>query len=97
LESNELKSWFRQAKAVSDIEQNVLWLHGNPGIGKSTMAMMLAEELPPPQRRIIFPTVIAFFLLFSAIPTLKITERQSHYCEVFCTKSSKRIHLLWNK
>jgi DNA polymerase III delta prime subunit len=46
LESNELKSWFRQAKAVSDIEQNVLWLHGNPGIGKSTMAMMLAEELP---------------------------------------------------
>ncbi|CAI7619766.1 unnamed protein product [Penicillium palitans] len=46
LESDELKCWLRQAKAVSDIEQNVLWLHGNPGIGKSTMATMLAEELP---------------------------------------------------
>lgn len=46
LESDDLKYWFRPAKTVSDIEQNVLWLHGNPGIGKSTMAMMLAEELP---------------------------------------------------
>jgi ankyrin repeat protein len=46
LESDELKYWFRPAKAVSDIEKNILWLHGNPGIGKSTMAMMLAEELP---------------------------------------------------
>ncbi|KAF2999551.1 hypothetical protein E8E15_000479 [Penicillium rubens] len=46
LESVEVKSWFRQAKAASNIEQNVMWLHGNPGIGKSTIAMMLAEELP---------------------------------------------------
>ncbi|KAL2815028.1 ankyrin [Aspergillus cavernicola] len=46
LESDELKSWFRRAKAVADIDQNVLWLYGNPGIGKSTMAMMLVEELP---------------------------------------------------
>ncbi|RHZ62439.1 Pfs, NACHT, and Ankyrin domain protein [Aspergillus thermomutatus] len=46
LESNELKSWFRGAKGVDDVERNVLWLYGNPGIGKSTMAITLAEELP---------------------------------------------------
>ncbi|KAJ5737281.1 uncharacterized protein N7483_002406 [Penicillium malachiteum] len=46
LESNELQIWFRRAKAVSDLERNVLWLYGNPGSGKSTMAMTLAEELP---------------------------------------------------
>ncbi|KAL4974612.1 ankyrin repeat-containing domain protein [Aspergillus desertorum] len=46
LESDQLKSWFRQAELMSDIEQNVLWLYGSPGIGKSTMAMTLAEELP---------------------------------------------------
>jgi len=46
LESDKLKCWLRQAKAVNEIEQNVLWLYGNPGIGKSTIAMILAEELP---------------------------------------------------
>ncbi|GKZ39316.1 hypothetical protein AbraIFM66950_012282 [Aspergillus brasiliensis] len=46
LESSELKSWFRRDKCVNELEQNVLWLYGNPGIGKSTMAMTLAEEIP---------------------------------------------------
>ncbi|EHA19938.1 hypothetical protein ASPNIDRAFT_39357 [Aspergillus niger ATCC 1015] len=41
LESNELKSWFQPARNKS----NVLWLYGNPGTGKSTMAVTLAEEL----------------------------------------------------
>lgn len=46
LESDELKCWFRGAKGADDIDQNVLWLYGNPGIGKSTMAITLIEELP---------------------------------------------------
>ncbi|KAI3003108.1 hypothetical protein CBS147346_5573 [Aspergillus niger] len=41
LESNELRSWFQPARNKS----NVLWLYGNPGTGKSTMAVTLAEEL----------------------------------------------------
>lgn len=61
LESNELKYWCRPAKAVSDIEQNVLWLHGNPGIGKSTMAMMLAEELPKKDYFSNSDSILSFF------------------------------------
>lgn len=63
LESYELKSWFRQAKTASDIEQNVLWLHGNPGIGKSTMAMMLAEELPNKDYFSNSDSILSFFFL----------------------------------
>ncbi|KAL4965602.1 uncharacterized protein BDV14DRAFT_53210 [Aspergillus stella-maris] len=33
-------------KTKADICSNVLWLHGNPGTGKSTMVVTLAEELP---------------------------------------------------
>ncbi|KJK65660.1 hypothetical protein P875_00010100 [Aspergillus parasiticus SU-1] len=46
LETTELKSWFRQKKSVDVLERNVLWVYGNPGIGKSTMAMTLAQEIP---------------------------------------------------
>ena len=46
LDSHELKSWFRQAKAISDVKQNVLWLYSNLGIDNSIIAIMLAEELP---------------------------------------------------
>ncbi|PLB42131.1 Pfs, NACHT, and Ankyrin domain protein [Aspergillus candidus] len=46
LESTELTSWFRRDHDIDSLEQNVLWLYGNPGIGKSTMAMTLVEELP---------------------------------------------------
>ncbi|OJZ79939.1 hypothetical protein ASPFODRAFT_148418 [Aspergillus luchuensis CBS 106.47] len=46
LETSELKSWFRQNKGLDDLERNILWVYGNPGIGKSTMAMTLAQEIP---------------------------------------------------
>jgi ankyrin repeat protein len=61
LESYELKFWFRQAKAASDIEQNVLWLNGNPGIGKSTIAMMIAEELPKKDYFSNSDSILSFF------------------------------------
>ena len=41
LESDEVKSWFHRGNG-----SNVLWLYGNPGTGKSTMAITIAEELP---------------------------------------------------
>ncbi|KAJ5312119.1 hypothetical protein N7508_002949 [Penicillium antarcticum] len=44
-DQDELKFWVRRDKGNDDLERNVLWLYGNPGIGKSTMAMTLAEEL----------------------------------------------------
>ena len=66
LESVEVISWFRQAKAATDIEQNVMWLHGNPGIGKSTMAMMLAEELPKKNDFSRTDSILSFFFCDSS-------------------------------
>ncbi|KAF7122890.1 hypothetical protein CNMCM5793_001000 [Aspergillus hiratsukae] len=39
LESSEIRRWLGH-------ESNILWLHGNPGTGKSTTAITLAEKLP---------------------------------------------------
>ncbi|KAJ5771861.1 hypothetical protein N7520_002390 [Penicillium odoratum] len=58
---NELKTWFRPKKAASDIEENVLWLYGNPGIGKSTMAMTLAEELPKKDYFLDDDSILSFY------------------------------------
>ncbi|KAL3470221.1 ankyrin repeat-containing domain protein [Aspergillus californicus] len=46
LELGEFKSWFQQNKGNACLKDGVLWLYGNPGIGKSMMAITLAEELP---------------------------------------------------
>ncbi|KAL6800468.1 hypothetical protein J3E68DRAFT_398332 [Trichoderma sp. SZMC 28012] len=40
LETEELTAWLGQGQT-----SNVLWLYGNPGTGKSTMAIFLAEQL----------------------------------------------------
>ncbi|KAM6484201.1 hypothetical protein HDV62DRAFT_357636 [Trichoderma sp. SZMC 28011] len=40
LKTEELAAWLGQERT-----SNVLWLYGNPGIGKSTMAIFLTEEL----------------------------------------------------
>ncbi|OGM48619.1 hypothetical protein ABOM_001957 [Aspergillus bombycis] len=45
LETNELNTWLRHHEG-SESRSNVLWLYGNPGTGKSTMAITLTEELP---------------------------------------------------
>lgn len=66
LESVEVISWFRQAKAATDIKQNVIWLHGSPGIGKSTMAMMLAEELPKKDYFSRTDSILSFFFCDSS-------------------------------
>ncbi|KAF3076247.1 hypothetical protein CFAM422_001038 [Trichoderma lentiforme] len=40
LETDELTAWLGQEKT-----SNILWLYGNPGTGKSTMAIYLTEKL----------------------------------------------------
>jgi NACHT domain len=45
LDTFELKTWLGDVKTSSNYS-NILWLHGLPGKGKSTMAITLVEELP---------------------------------------------------
>ncbi|KAL6886872.1 Pfs, NACHT, and ankyrin domain protein [Trichoderma evansii] len=47
LETKELSAWLSSGQTACSESQttNLLWLHGNPGTGKSTMAIFLAEEL----------------------------------------------------
>jgi DNA polymerase III delta prime subunit len=45
-ETHELKSWLGETEVEPQNQPNLLWLHGFPGTGKSTMAITLAEELP---------------------------------------------------
>ncbi|KAF7171152.1 hypothetical protein CNMCM5623_003581 [Aspergillus felis] len=46
LETDELKNWLRIGENRGQKESNIFWLYGNPGTGKSTMAITLTEELP---------------------------------------------------
>ncbi|KAH7163709.1 Pfs, NACHT, and ankyrin domain protein [Fusarium sp. MPI-SDFR-AT-0072] len=46
LDTEELTAWLGSGQATGeDQATHVLWLHGNPGTGKSTMAIFLTEEL----------------------------------------------------
>ncbi|OTA01901.1 hypothetical protein A9Z42_0022420 [Trichoderma parareesei] len=46
--TEEITAWLGSTQKVRSDGQtnNILWLHGNPGTGKSTMAIFLTEELP---------------------------------------------------
>jgi predicted AAA+ superfamily ATPase len=46
LETDELKRWLGEQEAKTENNSNILWLYGNPGTGKSTTAITIAEELP---------------------------------------------------
>ncbi len=46
LETDELKAWSGNPPGRAMDKSNILWLYGYPGIGKSTMAIALAEMLP---------------------------------------------------
>ncbi|RDW64455.1 uncharacterized protein DSM5745_09866 [Aspergillus mulundensis] len=47
LDTEEMKHWLGQGSGMANDreDRNILWLHGNPGTGKSTMAITLVEEL----------------------------------------------------
>ncbi|KAH0489937.1 hypothetical protein TgHK011_001426 [Trichoderma gracile] len=46
--TEEITAWLGSTQKVRSDGQtnNILWLHGHPGTGKSTMAIFLTEELP---------------------------------------------------
>ncbi|GIJ83065.1 hypothetical protein Asppvi_001582 [Aspergillus pseudoviridinutans] len=46
LGTDELKNWLQIGENGAQKESNIFWLYGNPGTGKSTMAITLTEELP---------------------------------------------------
>jgi hypothetical protein len=48
LETEELSAWLDTERRTESQNHatNILWLHGLPGTGKSTMSIFLAEELP---------------------------------------------------
>jgi hypothetical protein len=45
-ETEELQHWLGLSTYNDQEERSMLWLYGNPGTGKSTMAITLSEELP---------------------------------------------------
>ncbi|KAF6802152.1 ankyrin domain protein, partial [Colletotrichum musicola] len=45
LGTDELTAWLASAPESTSPPTDVLWLHGNPGTGKSTMSIFLAEAL----------------------------------------------------
>src|SRR5712664_4267074 len=45
LETEELKKWLRPT-TNTECNGNILWLYDNPGTGKSTMVITMAENLP---------------------------------------------------
>lgn len=45
LSTNKLKTWIHPQDATES-HSSILWLYGNPGVGKSTIAIAIAEQLP---------------------------------------------------
>ncbi|GFF78343.1 hypothetical protein IFM47457_04633 [Aspergillus lentulus] len=66
LGKDKLKSWVQRDRGIDAQEPNILWLHGNPGTGKSTIAITLAEELPKTEDFSIGDRVLAFFFCDSS-------------------------------
>uniref|UniRef100_A0A093V7H5 Vegetative incompatibility protein HET-E-1 n=1 Tax=Talaromyces marneffei PM1 TaxID=1077442 RepID=A0A093V7H5_TALMA len=46
LETEELTDWLEGSKNDDRNGSNILWLHGTPGSGKSTMVITMTDELP---------------------------------------------------
>ncbi|KAL6895021.1 hypothetical protein GGI43DRAFT_424472 [Trichoderma evansii] len=62
LKTDELTCWLGSKKPATSIQRdNILWLHGNPGTGKSTMAIFLTEELSERFSTMENNTLIYFF------------------------------------
>ncbi|KAL7937630.1 hypothetical protein V8C35DRAFT_320413 [Trichoderma chlorosporum] len=57
LDTEEVAAWLGQGETTS----NILWIYGNPGIGKSTMAIFLTEELSTIFNKTIGKTLAFFF------------------------------------
>ncbi|KAK1688658.1 pfs domain-containing protein, partial [Colletotrichum godetiae] len=61
LGTDELTAWLANTPESTLASTDVLWLHGNPGTGKSTMSMFLAEALSETFSRTPNKTLAYFF------------------------------------
>lgn len=66
LKTDELMNWLQLSEPQGEGDSNVLWLYGNPGTGKSTMAMTMADELPKQQAFTTGSKVLAYFFCDSS-------------------------------
>ncbi|OJI99831.1 hypothetical protein ASPVEDRAFT_127771, partial [Aspergillus versicolor CBS 583.65] len=64
LETDELMDWLQMSDSQGG--SSILWLHGNPGTGKSTMAMTMADEIPKLQAFTNKRKVLAYFFCDSS-------------------------------
>lgn len=58
--------WLEISKPRGEGGSNVLWLHGNPGTGKSTMAMTMVDEIPRQQAFTKGSKVLVYFFCDSS-------------------------------
>jgi NACHT domain len=65
LETEELQKWLRSTMNT-EWNENILWLSGNPGTGKSTMAMAMAENLPNQSPFVCGDKTLAYFFCDSS-------------------------------
>ena len=65
LETEELKKWLGPT-TNTECNANILWLYGNPGTGKSTMAITMAEELPNQSPFVYGDKTLAYFFCDSS-------------------------------
>ncbi|KAN0070390.1 hypothetical protein V8E54_011259 [Elaphomyces granulatus] len=65
LETEELGNWLRPTQNT-ECNANILWLYGNPGTGKSTMAITMAEKLPNQSPFVCGDKTLAYFFCDSS-------------------------------
>src|SRR6267378_2179632 len=64
LETEELKKWLRPTS--TECNGNILWLYGNPGTGKSTIAITMTEKLPNQSPFVCGNKILAYFFCDSS-------------------------------
>jgi NACHT domain-containing protein len=65
LETEELRKWLSSA-TNTECNANILWLYGNPGTGKSTMAIAMTEKLPTQDPFVRGDKTLAYFFCDSS-------------------------------
>jgi hypothetical protein len=85
MDTEQLNLWLGDSTQNTD-RPSIFWLYGNPGVGKSTMTIAMAEIL---QSRPCFQgneRTLAYFFFF-ARPALTSTPQLHPYCAVSCISS----------
>ncbi|KAH8694191.1 hypothetical protein BGW36DRAFT_463772 [Talaromyces proteolyticus] len=68
MDTQEIQTWLGPQEASSEAHRNILWLYGNPGTGKTTMAITLADSIPNQFGYINSGNIMAYFFCDSSSP-----------------------------